>query len=155
MLDATPGADDRRASQRTADRLTEPLAEVERGAVWLVGGKGANLAQLVQAGFPVPDGFCVTTAAYALATSGGPLERLLEELQSVQPEESERLAALAARARQAVLEAPMPAVVEAAVRRACAELSPGDAELVVAVRRSATAEDLGEASFAGPPDSYL
>src|SRR5207248_90361 len=77
------------------------------------------------------------------------------ELQGVQPEESERLAALAARARQAILDAPMPEPVEAAVRRAYAELSPMDDQLAVAVRSSATAEDLGEASFAGQQDTFL
>ena len=76
-------------------RLAEPLAEVEPGAVWLVGGKGANLARMVRAGFPVPDGFCVTTAAYALATAGEGFVRLLDELQGMQPGESERLIALA------------------------------------------------------------
>ena len=154
-MGATSGADAGRSAPVTAPRLTVPLTEVERGAVRLVGGKGANLGLMVQAGLPVPDGFCVTTAAYALATAGERLEWVLDQLQSVQSEDMEGLTALAAEARQAVLEAPVPEAVEAAVRLACSALAPPGEELAVAVRSSATAEDLGEASFAGQQDTYL
>src|SRR5438067_13822952 len=51
----------------SAAPLTVNLAEVDRGAVALVGGKGANLGDLARAGFPVPNGFVLTTRAYALA----------------------------------------------------------------------------------------
>ena len=47
--------------------LTVNLADIDRGAVALVGGKGANLGELARAGFPVPNGFVLTTSAYALA----------------------------------------------------------------------------------------
>jgi rifampicin phosphotransferase len=155
IVGATSGPEAGRPPPQTVHPLTVPLAEVEPGAVRLVGGKGANLGRMVQAGLPVPDGFCVTTAAYALATAGERFERLLVEFDSVQPQDVERLEALAAQARQAVLEAPIPAAVEAAVGRAYAELVPAGGELAVAVRSSATAEDLGEASFAGQQDTYL
>jgi pyruvate,water dikinase len=83
------------------------------------------------------------------------LRRVLTELQTTQPQDAERLESLAARARQALLEAPVPEVVEAAIRSAYSELAPGGRQIAVAVRSSATAEDLAEASFAGQQDTYL
>lgn len=122
----------------------------------LVGGKALNLGRLTAAGFPVPRGFCLTTAAYLLAAPPG-LAELAARLDGAEspytgaesPEEPERLAE---RARRLILAAPMPAAVEDAVRAACTALG---AETAVAVRSSATAEDLPFASFAGQQDSFL
>src|SRR2546427_11679660 len=114
--------------------LTVDLAEVDRGAVALAGGKGANLGDLARAGFPVPNGFVLTTHAYALAA----------EAAGVDP-------ARPAEAAERLRAAPMPDVIANAARKAYAAL---DAERV-AVRSSATAEDLPGASFAGQQDSYL
>src|SRR3989441_9236340 len=128
----------REASSRAvvdgAAPLTVCLAEIDRGAVALVGGKGANLGGLAKAGFPVPNGFVLTTPAYALAAEAAGAD-------PARPAEAaERLRA-----------APMPEVIAKAARKAYAAL---DAERV-AVRSSATAEDLPGASFAGQQDSYL
>lgn len=112
----------------------------------LVGGKAANLGALIAAGFPVPDGFCVSTAAYRAATAG----RL--------PAGVDRDGAPgdcppdAAAVRAAVLAAPIPDEVAAAVRERYARLGP---DVPVAVRSSATAEDRPDASFAGQQDTYL
>jgi len=103
----------------------------------VVGGKAANLGELIRAGFAVPPGFCLTTAAYqqvAAFDAGAPD------------------AGYAERARAAILAAPVPAAVAEAVQRAYRAL--GD-EVPVAVRSSATAEDLPSASFAGQQDTYL
>src|SRR5436190_2425936 len=114
--------------------LTVDLAEVDRNAVALVGGKGANLGDLARAGFPLPNGFVLTTRAYALAAEAAGVD-------PARPSEAaERLRA-----------GPMPDVIANAARKAYAAL---DAERV-AVRSSATAEDLPGASFAGQQDSYL
>ena len=116
------------------------------------GGKGANLAALVRAGFPVPDGFIVSTAAY----------RLFVEITDLQTEIIERSSAIAAgdmaafeRASTAIrerfAEGTMPAEVARAIVSAATALQDGP----VAVRSSATAEDLPDASFAGQQDTYL
>lgn len=122
----------------------------------LVGGKALNLGKLLAAGFPVPRGFCLTTAAYALAAPPG-LEALAAELDA--PASGTGPApgtvtpgALAARARALIAEAPIPRAVDAAIRTAYAGMG---GTLPVAVRSSATAEDLPFASFAGQQDSYL
>src|SRR2546428_29440 len=107
---------------------------VERAAVALVGGKGANLGDLARAGFPVPNGFVLTTRAYEMAAEAAGVD-------PARPSEAaERLRA-----------APMLDAIANAARKAYAAL---DAERV-AVRSSATAEDLPRASFAGKQDSYL
>ena len=104
-----------------------------------VGGKAANLGALVRAGFPVPAGVCLTTAAYRRAV-GSALDALLAE--------GTDSAGLAEKARAAVLAVPVPDEVADAVRATCPD-GP------VAVRSSATAEDLPDASFAGQQDTFL
>ena len=103
-----------------------------------VGGKAANLGALVRAGFAVPAGVCLTTAAYRRAV-GSALDGLLSEHDT---------GALAEQARAAVLAVPIPDEVADAVRATCPD-GP------VAVRSSATAEDLPDASFAGQQDTFL
>src|SRR4051812_3489621 len=93
------------------------------------GGKAVNLAELLGAGFPVPDGFCVGTPAYAQAAAGAQLDAVLAAAEQDLP----------VRARDALLAAPIPDDVAAAVT--AAYLALGDA-VPVAVRSSATAEDL-------------
>lgn len=109
----------------------------------LAGGKGANLGELVRAGFPVPHGFVVTTDAYQLAVDDGEVGARIPTLLG----ESDDGAAI----REAIEAAPVPAAVESAVRAAYDELGGGP----VAVRSSATAEDLPGAAFAGQQDTYL
>ena len=104
------------------------------------GGKAVNLAELLGAGFPVPDGFCVGTPAYAQAADTAGIAALLDA-----PD-------LPVRARDALLATPIPDDVAAAVT--AAYLALGEA-VPVAVRSSATAEDLPGASFAGQQDTYL
>ena len=99
----------------------------------VAGGKGANLGELIRAGFPVPDGFVITTDAYAAAASAA----------SIDPTNP-----IAARAR--LMEMAVPPEVATAVRDAYRALGGR-----VAVRSSATAEDLPEASFAGQQDTIL
>ena len=116
--------------------VTVGLDEVGSGDLGLVGGKAANLGELLRGGFAVPDGFCVTAPVYtAVARAAG--------LSADEPGE---------RARSALLAAPVPADVAAALEKAYAAL--GD-EVPVAVRSSATAEDLPTASFAGQQETYL
>ncbi len=122
------------------------------GDIACAGGKGANLALLTQAGFPVPRGFCVTAASYRLALSSGALPPgALADLEAA--DSAEAVAAVAARLRRALQRATVPPAVAEAVLDAYRRLGPSPAQ--VAVRSSATAEDLPEASFAGQQDTFL
>jgi phosphohistidine swiveling domain-containing protein len=116
------------------------------------GGKAANLGELLRAGLPVPDGFCLTTHAYRCAMAPAGLEDVHSALAACAPDDLPALAAQAAKARGLVLAAGIPAVIADAVRAAYAALGP---DAAVAVRSSATAEDLAFASFAGQQDTFL
>jgi rifampicin phosphotransferase len=124
-----------------APELVLDLAHLDAHALAVAGGKAANLGELLAAGFAVPPGFCVTTAAYARIATAAHLDAALD----AGPEPAER-------ARAALLAAPVPEDVAAAVRDAYRELGP---DAAVAVRSSATAEDLPWASFAGQQDTFL
>jgi rifampicin phosphotransferase len=134
--------------------LTLPLASLDRGFLAIAGGKAANLGELTRAGLPVPPGFCVTTTAYAMAAEGAGLEPILVALAATSASDTPRLAELAGQARAALLSTSMPGAVAHDVAAAYRALSAG-AALPVAVRSSATAEDLPFASFAGQQDTYL
>ncbi|MEN3344853.1 MAG: rifampicin phosphotransferase, partial [Arthrobacter sp.] len=114
-----------------------------------VGGKAAKLGELARAGLPVPAGFCLTTLAYRRAMAPAGLEDVQSALIAAAPGD---LPALAAEARRLVLGAEVPADIANAVRAAYAALG---ADVAVAVRSSATAEDLPSASFAGQQDTFL
>jgi len=133
-------------------RLTLPFDAIDRAALPVAGGKAANLGELTRAGLPVPPGFCVATDAYELVAEGADLRRVLDHLTETRPEDTARLAELAAEARAALLAAPVPADIVAAVGEAYRALGNSPP---VAVRSSATAEDLAGASFAGQQDTYL
>ncbi|MEU7985534.1 PEP/pyruvate-binding domain-containing protein [Streptosporangium canum] len=121
--------------------------DIDAGMLPLVGGKAANLGVLTTAGLPVPPGLCVTTEAYRRVTEQAGLEEVLDALAVTAAGETRAPHELAGRARELVLSAPVPADIADAVRRS--------AHGPVAVRSSATAEDLPHASFAGQQDTYL
>jgi pyruvate,water dikinase len=128
--------------------LTRPLTELRAGLLDEAGGKAANLGEMISAGLPVPPGFCVTTEAYRQAAeSSDDLRRLLSET----PADADP-AEFAGAARTALSSASMPEQVRDAVLAAYRELG---SSTPVAVRSSATAEDLPYASFAGQQDTYL
>lgn len=119
-----------------------------------VGGKGASLARLAGAGLPVPDGFHVTTAAYRVFVAANDLySGILAALQAVDPDRPASLETASRAIGDLFLRGMIPPRVAQAIVEAYAGLS--GAEPVVAVRSSATAEDLGEASFAGQQETYL
>src|SRR3712207_4736177 len=119
--------------ERKSAELVLPFGAVDRGALPVVGGKGANLGELTQAGLPVPPGFCVTTAAYELVADGASLGQILDDLAATRPDLSARLAELAEAARAALLAAPVPANVIEAISEAYRALGHG-APAPVAVR---------------------
>lgn len=130
------------------------FAETDRTQAAMVGGKGANLAELSRiADAAVPDGFCVTTDAFARTVAAAPAyARHLDELDRLDPGDPAAVRALSARVRHTIERIPLPGEVAAAITAAHARLGAGGA---YAVRSSATAEDLPDASFAGQQDSYL
>ncbi|WP_202806067.1 PEP/pyruvate-binding domain-containing protein [Actinopolymorpha alba] len=130
------------------DQLVAPLRTFGKDDLPLAGGKGANLGELIQHGFPVPDGFLVTTQAYATIASGTDLAATITELVAG------RLATGdddGAKIRAGFETAAIPDGLRAALVEAYARLG----RVPVAVRSSATAEDLPGAAFAGQQDTYL
>jgi pyruvate,water dikinase len=127
--------------------LVLDLGGVHAAMLPLVGGKAANLGEMLGAGLPVPPGFCVTTEAYRQIAGSAAID--FEALDAAPPDQ---LARLTAQSRQSLLDVPIPAAIAQSVLDSYARL--GD-NVPVAVRSSATAEDLPYASFAGQQDTYL
>jgi pyruvate,water dikinase len=128
------------------------FSEVGREDVPLVGGKGANLGELTRAGIPVPPGFVVTADTYFRFIENAGLEPMIrKELFGLDVHNSRELSTRAARIRERIMLAPVPEHIADEIRAAYRELGEGP----VAVRSSATAEDLPEASFAGQQSTYL
>src|SRR6266566_1067827 len=134
--------------------LVVPLETLDRTSLPVAGGKAANLGELIHAGFAVPIGFCVTTAAYARVSDRAGLDTYLAGLEAVSREESARQIELATAIRTTLHQTPLPPEIVEAVTSAYQSLSPGE-PLPVSVRSSATAEDLPEASFAGQQETFL
>jgi phosphohistidine swiveling domain-containing protein len=128
------------------------LSVLRGGMLAEAGGKAANLGELVRAGLPVPPGFCVTTAGYRAVAADAAVQAAIAALAAVPIADAAGLQAGAERVRAALLAAPVPAELADACVTAYAGLGE---EAVVAVRSSATAEDLPDASFAGQQDTLL
>ncbi|GGL15304.1 phosphoenolpyruvate synthase [Sphaerisporangium melleum] len=138
---------DRRLAGSERHPLILGFPDITADMLPLVGGKAANLGVLTRAGLPVPAGLCLTTRAYRRVAEGAGLSEVLDALARTAADDTAALAELAGRARAAVLAAPVPPDIARAVREA--------ADGPVAVRSSATAEDLPDASFAGQQDTFL
>ena len=120
----------------------------------MVGGKGASLARLAQASLPVPDGFHVTTEAYTQFVAQNDLQsRLLTALEPVDVSQPTTLEAASRAIYDLFAAARMPQDIADAITRAYANLR--DQQIPVAVRSSATAEDLPDLSFAGQQETFL
>lgn len=130
------------------------LGQIGRAQFHEVGGKGANLGELSRIEeVRVPDGFCVTTAAYQRAVAAtADIGGLLDRLAHLAPGDREAIRVLSARIREAIEASGVPDEVAADISGALAALGP---DAAYAVRSSATAEDLPTASFAGQQDTYL
>ena len=134
-------------SATMARELVLDLAAVDASMLPLVGGKAANLGEMIQAGLPVPPGVCVTTEAYKQVAAAAAID--FDALARAGPQDVE---GLARRAREALIAAPIPAALARAIVAGYSRLG---VDVPVAVRSSATAEDLAYASFAGQQDTYL
>ena len=141
-------------------RYVFPFSQLRMTDVDRVGGKNASLgellSQLTSAGIRVPDGFATTAEAFRLFIKESGLEaRIAKRLEGLDVEDVHALAAAGAEIRRWVEEAPFPAELEKEIREFYDWLKDGQEEISVAVRSSATAEDLPDASFAGQQETYL
>ncbi|MCU6709107.1 phosphoenolpyruvate synthase [Paenibacillus sp. J5C_2022] len=135
------------------DKYVLSFREIDKSCLPYVGGKGANLGEMSQAGFPVPDGFCVTTYAYQVLLLGSEeIGELLERLDELRQEDSDGIKEWGGRIREHILSMTMPEQMEHAILDAWTN---SGSDKAYAVRSSATAEDLPTASFAGQQDTYL
>ncbi|MFC1934854.1 phosphoenolpyruvate synthase [Chloroflexota bacterium] len=126
--------------------------EVTKEDIPIVGGKGANLGEMTRANIPVPPGFIVTAGAFFdYLEKAGITDGIRKLLQPLDIHKSKQLQEIAAKVQQVILDAPMPAELASEIEQAYMKMGQG----LVAVRSSATAEDLPEASFAGQQATFL
>ena len=126
--------------------------EVDKSSIVLAGGKGANLGELLRAGLQVPNGFIVTADAYVSFVESTGLNAKIRDLMAhLDESDSLKLQETAELIKQLVVKTPMQPQTVQAIRQAYRKLGAG----LVAVRSSATAEDLPDASFAGQQRTYL
>lgn len=127
--------------------------EIDKDDVAKVGGKGANLGEMTQAGFPVPEGFVVTSSAYKHMIEVNQLEDKIKALlKGLDVENPTALNRASAAVISLIEKSPFPKDIEEQVYKAYDKLGKNP---WVAVRSSATAEDLPQASFAGQQETYL
>lgn len=132
--------------------------ECNRSALPLVGGKNANLGEMVNAGIRVPPGFAVTSRAFQYYMDEAALwAQVRETLSDISPDDIKAVSEAGSSIRMAILSAPIPDEIQEEIISAYASLCDRCRveDLPVAVRSSATAEDLEDASFAGQQDTYL
>jgi len=137
-------------------RFTASLSEIDLGDLGQAGGKGANLGHLLQAGFPIPPGFCVLARAYDIVLeTPGLKQRIALLLQDVYFYDALDVEMAAAKIREAIVSTPLPGpIIEevASAYRELVEAAGGDG--LVAVRSSVGTRNLGITSFPGQMDTY-
>lgn len=139
--------------------LVVPFENLRMTDVEAVGGKNASLGEMISQlpqGVRVPTGFATTAHAFReFLKHGGLAERINAKLNALDTEDVRALATVGAEIRAMVEAQPFPADLEKAIREDFAKLSAGNAQATFAVRSSATAEDLPDASFAGQQETFL
>lgn len=134
------------------------LDQIGKSDLRIAGGKGANLGEMIKIGIPVPPGFAVTTASFDLLMQMHDLgEKIRLIINSINVDDTEKLLDISKEIKAMILSHEVPSEVRSKVEEAYNNLSdPGSGDLpLVAVRSSATAEDLPTASFAGQQASFL
>ena len=143
----------------SATALVVPFENLRMTDVESVGGKNASLGEMISQlpnGVRVPTGFATTAHAFrAFLKHDGLAEKINAQLSALDAEDVRALAQVGAEIRKLVLAQPYPADLEKAIREAFATLSAGNTHASFAVRSSATAEDLPDASFAGQQETFL
>ena len=132
------------------------FSEIRKSNIPEVGGKGANLGEMASVGLPVPDGFVVTAGAYFSFIYHNKIERVIKEMTSdLDVENSEKLALASEAIKGRILSGEIPSQLRGEILAAYRSMIKDGREPYVAVRSSATAEDLPEASFAGQQSTFL
>ena len=131
------------------------LEDVGADDVGVVGGKGASLGELIGAGLPVPPGFVVTAGTYREFIEDAGIDEALFDAVDVDPEDSAALREAEATARELITETPFPDSVREEILESYRTMGAEGDEAFVAVRSSATAEDLPDSSFAGQQETFL
>ncbi|QQS38459.1 phosphoenolpyruvate synthase [Candidatus Woesebacteria bacterium] len=139
---------------------TKPLIaffrDIDKNDLPMVGGKGANLGEMTQAKFPVPGGFAITVASYEMFLAHNNLADQIDLfLKDLDVDDSDSLQRQSKKIQDLIIRAPIPDEIGFEVKRAYKKLSPRFKKQLVAVRSSATAEDLPGASFAGQQATFL
>ena len=130
------------------------LEEIRKEDIISVGGKGASLGEMASIGLPVPKAFVVTAQAFRrFLVETGLEKKIFASYDQLDVENNEALEQAADGAKAMVVKAKMPPHIKEEIRKAYRKISAED--LIVAVRSSATAEDLPDASFAGQQDTFL
>jgi pyruvate,water dikinase len=141
------------------DALVVPFEQLRMDDVESVGGKNASLGEMISQlpnGVRVPTGFATTAYAFrAFLKHDGLVDRINQKLDALNVEDVRALASVGLEIRTMVEAQPFPADLEKAIRAQFAVLSAGNAQASFAVRSSATAEDLPDASFAGQQETFL
>ncbi len=145
-----------------ATALVVPFENLRMTDVESVGGKNASLGEMISQlptgpqGVRVPTGFATTAHAFRVFLAHAGLDKKINGvLDKLDTEDVRALAAAGAQIRALVEAQPFPADFEAAIRQSFALLSAGNPQASFAVRSSATAEDLPDASFAGQQETFL
>ncbi len=133
--------------------------DLTKNDIGIAGGKGANLGELTQAGIPVPPGFVVTAETYdKFMQDTGIFNSVMDILEEVDINNTKQLQEAAEEIKKIIIETPIPEDISTMIIEAYNQLSMRVGEddgADVAIRSSATAEDLPEASFAGQQDTFL
>ncbi len=131
--------------------------ELNRGSLAEAGGKGANLGEMFQNGFPIPNGFVTTSGAYYKHLEANDLKQSIADILSkLDVSDHDKLVEASDKIKKLIIDAPMPEDIREDTIKAYKELCEMDGkEVYVAVRSSATAEDLPTASFAGQQSTFL
>ena len=143
----------------TPTALVVPFENLRMTDVESVGGKNASLGEMISnlpTGVKVPGGFATTAHAFReFLGHGGLADKIKARLSDLDTEDVRALAQVGAEIRAMVEAQPFPADLEQAIRASFASLSAGKGDVSFAVRSSATAEDLPDASFAGQQETFL
>ncbi|OYR69309.1 phosphoenolpyruvate synthase [Halorubrum ezzemoulense] len=131
------------------------LEDVDADDVGTVGGKAASLGELIGAGLPVPPGFAVTAGTYRTFIEEAGIDDELFDAVDVDPEDSAALREAEATAERLILDTPFPDEVREEILEQYRAMGEDGEEAFVAVRSSATAEDLPDSSFAGQQETFL
>lgn len=132
--------------------------DLGKSDIGIAGGKGANLGELTQAGIPVPPGFVVTAETYGkFMEDAGINGKVLDILAKTDINNTKELQAAAEEIKSIIIETPVPEDMSTLIIEAYNQLCQrvGEEDTDVAIRSSATAEDLPDASFAGQQDTFL